>query len=104
MERRGLMITAVVWTVSLLAAPVTAQQAVEGAGKIVTAPAEVPKGTVKGTAKGTRKRAPVAGAVVGTVEGTGKAVRKTGHGTADVVEGTGKAVGGTLRGLSGKED
>jgi len=38
------------------------------------------------------------------VEGTGKAVRKTGHGTADVVEGTGKAVGGALHGLSGKEE
>ena len=100
MTQRRFMMTAVVWGVSLVAAPVMAQQAVEGAGKIITAPAEVPKGTVEGA----KKDAPVAGAVGGTLKGTGKAVRKTGHGTADVVEGTGKAVGGTLRGLSGKEE
>jgi hypothetical protein len=98
------MITAVAWAAFLIAAPVMAQQAVEGAGKIITAPAEVPKGTVEGTAKGAKKGAPVAGAVVGTAKGTGKAVRKTGHGTANVVEGTGKAVGGALHGLSGKEE
>jgi hypothetical protein len=104
MTQRRFMVTAVVWAVSLVAAPVMAQQAVEGAGKIITAPAEVPKGTVEGTAKGAKKGAPVAGGVVGTVEGTGRAVRKTGHGTADVVEGTGKAVGGTLRRLGRKKE
>jgi hypothetical protein len=104
MNQRRFMMTAVAWIASLMAVPVMAQQAVEGAGKIITAPAEVPKGTVEGTAKGAEKGAPVAGTVVGTVEGTGKAASKAGHGTADVVEGTGKAVGGALRGLSGKEE
>jgi hypothetical protein len=103
MSQRGFMITAVAWAAFLLVVPVRAQQAVEGAGKVLTAPAEVPKGTVEGTAKGAKQGAPVAGGVVGTVEGTGKAVRETGHGTADVVEGTGRAVGGSLRGLTGRE-
>jgi hypothetical protein len=104
MIHRLLMVTAIVWAVSLTAAPIMAQQAVEGAGKIITAPAEVPKGTVKGARKGAKKHVPIAGGVVGTVKGTGDAVRKTGRGTADVVEGTGKAVGGTLRGVTGKEE
>src|SRR5262249_50509853 len=97
------MVTTIVWAVSLVAAPIMAQQAIEGAGKVLTAPAEVPKGTVDGTVEGAKQGAPVAGTVAGTVEGTGTAVRKTTRGAADVVEGTGKAVGDTLRGLSGKE-
>jgi hypothetical protein len=104
MKHRLVMVTGVVWAVSVVAAPIMAQQAVEGAGKIITAPAEVPKGTVGGTVEGAEKGAPVAGSVSGTVKGTGKAVRKTGSGAADVVEGTGKAVGGTMRGLTGKEE
>src|SRR5262249_3078130 len=103
MIHRPFMVSAVVWVVSLVATPTMAQQAVEGAGKVLTAPAEVPKGTVEGTVEGANKGAPVAGSVAGTVEGTGKAVRKAGRGTADGVEGTGKAVGDTLRGLGGKE-
>ena len=99
MSHRLSMFTAVGWALSLVAAPVMAQQAVEGTGKILTAPLEVPKGTVEGTRKG----APVAGTVGGTVEGTGKAVQKTGEGAADVVEGTGKAGGDTLRVLTGKQ-
>jgi hypothetical protein len=100
MTHRLLIVTAVVWALSLVGAPIMAQQAVEGTGKILTAPAEIPKGTVEGTKEG----APVAGTVSGTVEGTGKAVQQTGDGAADVVEGTGKAVGDTLRVLTGKEE
>jgi hypothetical protein len=97
MIHRVFLVTAVVWAVSFVAAPIMAQQAVEGAGKIVRAPVEIPKGTVNGA----EQDAPVAGAAVGTVKGTGKAVRKTVDGAGDVVEGTGKVVGKTLRGLSG---
>ena len=103
MAHKILEVIAVGWALSLVTAPAMAQQAVEGAGKIITAPAEVPKGTVTGARKGAKKHHPVAGGVVGTARGTGKAVRKTVHGTGDVVEGTGKAVGGTLRAVGGKE-
>jgi hypothetical protein len=99
MNHRLLMVTAVAWALSLVGTPIMAQQAVEGTGKILTAPVEVPKGTVEGA----RTDAPIAGAVGGTVKGTGKAVKQTGQGTADVVEGTGKAVGDTLRVLTGEQ-
>ena len=47
MAHRILEVIAVVWALSLVTGPAMAQQAVEGAGKIITAPAEVPKGTGK---------------------------------------------------------
>ena len=59
----------------------------EGTEKILTAPAQVPKGTVEGS-----QEAPVAGTAVGTVEGAGKGAVQAGEGAGQILLAPVKAV------------
>ncbi|HBH31751.1 MAG TPA: hypothetical protein DDX81_07585 [Desulfofustis sp.] len=57
-------------------------QTVEGAGKIVTSPAEIPKGI----GESTERNDPVTGTVSGTLEGTGEGVKQIGEGAEEIIE------------------
>ncbi len=82
--------TLVIVCVSAFSGLVMAQQVGEGVEKIVTSPAEVPKGM----AENADSDAPVLSTTGGAVKGGAKAA-------GDIVEGSGDIVQGTVKALTG---